>query len=169
MKKAVDDNKIFSAIFIELSKTFDCICPRLPPELKTKNQNWIFIQYVGENYFWCSSIAQRSILFNNFYRTYFWNMKVIVSIITQAILINNKLKFELHVGNRKWIVNKSLNALARLTNHMELHRMRILMNEFLKAQFNYCPIVLSFTLVPWIIKLIEFMNVVRESFIMRNV
>ena len=121
LKKAVDDNKIFSAIFIELSKTFDCICPRLPPELKTKNQNWIFIQYVGENYFWCSSIAQRSILFNNFYGTYFWNMKVIVSIITQAILINNKLKFELHVRNRKWIVNRKLNALARLTNYMELH------------------------------------------------
>ena len=36
------------------------------------------------------------------------------------------------------------NALARVTNYMELPKRRILMNAFFKVQFNYCPVVWMF-------------------------
>ena len=60
------------------------------------------------------------------------------------IVIDNKLKFELDFGNICQKANRKLNALARLTNYMELRKRRILMNAFFKAQFNYCPIVWMF-------------------------
>ena len=37
-----------------------------------------------------------------------------------GIVIDNKLKFELHIGNISQKTNQKLNALARLTNYMEL-------------------------------------------------
>ena len=55
-------------------------------------------------------------------------------------IIDNKIKFELHIGNIFQKTNRKLNALARLTNYMEPPKRRILMNVLFKAQFNYCPI-----------------------------
>ena len=57
-KKAVDSNKVF---LTGLSKAFDCIChdllvdSGLPSESKTKNKSWIFLQFMGEYYIWCST------------------------------------------------------------------------------------------------------------------
>ena len=61
-----------------------------------------------------------------------------------GIAIDNKLKFELYIGNICQKANRKLNALSRVTNYMELHKRRILMNAFFKAQFNYCPIIWMF-------------------------
>ena len=56
-----------------------------------------------------------------------------------GIVFDNKLKFDKHVENIFQKASKKLNALARVTNYMELPKRRILMNAFFKAQFNYCP------------------------------
>ena len=61
-----------------------------------------------------------------------------------GIVIDNKLKFELHIGNICQKANRKLNAPARLSNYMELPKKHILMNAFFKAQFNYCPVVWMF-------------------------
>ena len=60
------------------------------------------------------------------------------------LIIDNKIKFELHAGNICQKVNRKLNALARLTNYLEPPKRRILMNVLFKTQFNYCPIVWVF-------------------------
>ena len=61
-----------------------------------------------------------------------------------GIVLDNKLKFDKHVENICQKASKKLNALARVTNRMELPKRRILMNAFFKAQFNYCPAVWMF-------------------------
>ena len=61
-----------------------------------------------------------------------------------GIVLDNKLKFDKHVENICQKASKKLNALARVTNYMELPKRRILINMFLKAQFNYCPAVWMF-------------------------
>ena len=60
------------------------------------------------------------------------------------LIIDNKIKFELHAGNICQKVNRKLNALARLTNYLEPPKRRILMNVLFKTQFNYCPVVWVF-------------------------
>ena len=39
---------------------------------------------------------------------------------------------------------RKLTALSRITNYMELPKRHIFMNAFLKAPFNYCPIIWMF-------------------------
>ena len=60
------------------------------------------------------------------------------------LIIDNKIKFELHAGNICQKVNRKLNALARLTNYMEPPKRCILMNVLFKTQFNCCSIVWVF-------------------------
>ena len=61
-----------------------------------------------------------------------------------GVVFDNKLKFAIHVGNICQKANRKLNALARLTNFMELPKRRLLLNEFFKVQFDYCPVVWMF-------------------------
>ena len=61
-----------------------------------------------------------------------------------GIILDNQLKFDKHVENICQKASRQLNALARVTNYMELPKRRILMNAFFKAQFNYCPAVWMF-------------------------
>ena len=61
-----------------------------------------------------------------------------------GIVFDNKLKFDKHIENIFQKANRKLNALARVTNYMELPKRRILMNAFFKAQFNYCPVIWMF-------------------------
>ena len=59
-------------------------------------------------------------------------------------VLDNKLKFDIRVGNMFQKANRKLNTLARLTNCMELPKRCLLLNAFFKAQFNYCPVVWMF-------------------------
>ena len=61
-----------------------------------------------------------------------------------GIVLDNKLKFDKHVENICQKASKKLNALASVTNYIELHKRRILINAFFKAQFNYYPAVWIF-------------------------
>ena len=58
-----------------------------------------------------------------------------------GVHIDYKLKFDTHVETICEKAHRKLNALSRITNYMELPKRRILMNAFLKAQFNYCPVI----------------------------
>ena len=64
--------------------------------------------------------------------------------ILLGIVLDNKLKFDKHVENICQKASKKLNALARVTNYLELPKRRILMNAFFRVQFNYCPAVWMF-------------------------
>ena len=62
-----------------------------------------------------------------------------------GVVLDNKLKFDIQKsGNICQKANRKLNALARLTNYMELPKRRLLLNAFFKAQFNYCTVVWMF-------------------------
>ena len=61
-----------------------------------------------------------------------------------GININYKLKFHVYVGIIGQKANRKLNALAKITNYMELPKNRILMNAFFTIQFNYCPAIWMF-------------------------
>ena len=61
-----------------------------------------------------------------------------------GIILDNKLKFDKYVESICQKVSRKLNALARVTNYVELPKRRILMNAFFKPQFNYCPAVWMF-------------------------
>ena len=61
-----------------------------------------------------------------------------------GIVLDNKLKLDKHVESICQKASKKLNALARVTNYIELPRRLILMNAIFKAQFNYCPAVWMF-------------------------
>ena len=58
-----------------------------------------------------------------------------------GIILKNQLKFDQHVENICQKASRKLNAIAKVTNYMELPKRRILINAFCKAQFNYCPAV----------------------------
>ena len=60
------------------------------------------------------------------------------------IQIDYKLKFDVHVETICKKAHRTLSALSRIINYMELPKRRILMNAFFKAQFNYCPIIWMF-------------------------
>ena len=63
--------------------------------------------------------------------------------MTKIIRYNfdNNLKFNEHMEKICQKANRKLNALARVTNYIELPKRRILMNAFFKAQLNYCPVI----------------------------
>ena len=48
-------------------------------------------------------------------------------------VFDNKLKFDKHIENICQKANRKLNALARVTNYMELTKKRTLMNAVFKA------------------------------------
>ena len=50
-----------------------------------------------------------------------------------SIVFVNKLKFHRHIENIYQKPNRKLNALARMTNYMELPEKRTLMNAFFKT------------------------------------
>ena len=58
-----------------------------------------------------------------------------------GINIKAKLKLHVHVGIIVQKPNRKLNALAKITNYMELRKNGILMNASFTIQFNYCPAI----------------------------
>ena len=61
-----------------------------------------------------------------------------------VVVLENKLKYDKHIENICQKANRKLNAVATVTNYMELPKRCILMTAFFKAQFSYCPIVSMF-------------------------
>ena len=61
-----------------------------------------------------------------------------------GITLDSELKFEEHVNKICNIVNKKLNALHRIGNHMSLDKQKMLLRGFIESQFSYCPLIWMF-------------------------
>ena len=61
-----------------------------------------------------------------------------------GITFDKKLSFRKHVEDLCKKANQKLHALARLFIYIDPIKLEILMNSFIKSQFNYCPLVWVF-------------------------
>ena len=61
-----------------------------------------------------------------------------------GITIDNKLDFNEHVSKLCNKASTKLHALARISNFMNPHKLRILIKTFFESQFSYCPLVWMF-------------------------
>ena len=66
------------------------------------------------------------------------------SVTLLGIEIDNKLSFEDHVSYLCRKANNQLNAISRLKRYMGTNEKEILINSFVYANFNYCPLVWHF-------------------------
>ena len=62
-----------------------------------------------------------------------------------GIKIDNKLKFDLHIDDLCKKSSAQLNALLRLKSFLNCNTRQILIQSFIYANFNYCPIVWHFS------------------------
>ena len=61
-----------------------------------------------------------------------------------GITIDNKLNFKENLTNICKKVSNKLHALARVSNYMWMHKLRIIMKALIESQFQYCPLVWMF-------------------------
>ena len=66
------------------------------------------------------------------------------SVSLLGVLIDNKLDFSSHVNLLLKRGNQKLHALARISKYVSQKKLKLIMNTFLKSQFNYCPLVWMF-------------------------
>ena len=92
----------------------------------------------GKNHVLLSSNIQRVVPFDNVQITSSLNEKLI------GITFDLKLKFEEHISKICNIVNKKLNALHRIANHMSLDKRKMLLTAFIESQFSYCLLIWMF-------------------------
>ena len=64
--------------------------------------------------------------------------------ILLGILIDSNLTFEEHINNVCQKVSQKLNALARISNYMDIQKGRTIMKSFITSQFSYCPLIWMF-------------------------
>ena len=58
-----------------------------------------------------------------------------------GVTIDNNLNFEKHINNICDKASQKLNALARVSSYMDLHKRKLIMKAFIHSQFGYCPLV----------------------------
>ena len=58
-----------------------------------------------------------------------------------SITLDSELKFEGHINKICNIVNRKLNALHCITNHISLGKQKMLLRAFIESQFSYCPLI----------------------------
>ena len=73
------------------------------------------------------------------------NIKVVSSVESLGIQIDDKLNFNLHISNICRSAANQLNALIRLKRFLDFKEKRILINSYFMANFNYCPLVWMFS------------------------
>ena len=61
-----------------------------------------------------------------------------------GVTIDSNLSFNKHVNNLCKKASAKLNALARISNYMDLPKRRIIMKSFITSQFSYCPLIWMF-------------------------
>ena len=62
-----------------------------------------------------------------------------------GITSDSEWKFEEHISKICNIVNKKLNALDRIANHINLDKQKMLLKGFIESQFSYyCPLIWMF-------------------------
>ena len=58
-----------------------------------------------------------------------------------GVKFDSKLKFDQHITDLCRRASRKICAIARMTPFMNLSKRSLLMNSFLKTQFNYCPLI----------------------------
>ena len=61
-----------------------------------------------------------------------------------GVTFYKKVSFKKHFEDLSKKANQKLHALARLSNYIDPIKSEILMNSFIRSQFNYCPLVWMF-------------------------
>ena len=61
-----------------------------------------------------------------------------------GVKIDNKLDFNEHVSSICKQTGIKLHALARISQFMNQHKLKILMKAFIESQFGYCPLIWMF-------------------------
>ena len=61
-----------------------------------------------------------------------------------GIVIDSNLIFEDHVSKICKKASQKLNALARVSSYMDIHKKKLLMKSFITSQFGYCPLIWMF-------------------------
>ena len=62
-----------------------------------------------------------------------------------GVKIDNKLNFDLHINDKCKTASGQLNALLRLEPLLDFNAKNILIQSFIYANFNYCPIIWHFS------------------------
>ena len=57
------------------------------------------------------------------------------------ITVDNKLSFEPHLNKICKKVSQKLYALARISTHISLKKLGMIMREFIISRYSYCPLV----------------------------
>ena len=81
------------------------------------------------------------------------NIKVVSSVELFGIQIDDKLNFNLHIGNIFRSPADKLNVLIRLKRFLRFKGKGILINSYFMANFNYCPLVWMFSSTSWLKKI----------------
>ena len=58
-----------------------------------------------------------------------------------GVHFDNRLTFDYHISGLCKKASKKINALARVSQYMNLSKRKILMNAFFDSQFKYCPFI----------------------------
>ena len=61
-----------------------------------------------------------------------------------VVTIENELKFDQHNSRLGKSAGRQLNVLFRLKNYLNYEQKQVLIESFIQASFNYCPIVWDF-------------------------
>ena len=64
--------------------------------------------------------------------------------ILLGVSIDSNLSFSNYVENLCKKTSAKLNALARISNYMDLQKRRLIMKAFITSQFSYCPLIWMF-------------------------
>ena len=133
-----DDNTLFSC-----DKTFDLIYQSLKIDF-TILKKWYFDNYLVLNADKCHFMTIGP--GNNCF-----DFQVDDTIIKNSqeekilgVIIDNELNFQSHINSICKKANQKLNALFRISNNMMPSQRNILIDTYIKSQFNYCPLIWMF-------------------------
>ena len=66
------------------------------------------------------------------------------SVTLLGVTIDSKLDFSEHIVSLLKKGNQKLHALARISKYVSQDKLKLIMNTFIKSQFNYCPLLWMF-------------------------
>ena len=133
---ANDQNKVFGAVLIDLSKAFDCSSTEII-------FTWLPINQMVGNANKCQLITNQK---NNLLSLKIGNDRLVnrETVKVLGITFDNHLTFKTHVRQLCKIANQKVGALNRLSPFLSTTKKRLLMNAFFKCQFSYCPLIWMF-------------------------
>ena len=124
----------------EINKTVEALIEKLTEDVTVLNI-WFENNYMKSNDDKCKLITTKE---NTSVKIGNDIIKSSNSVKLLGITIDNKLNFKEHLTNICKKVSNKLHGLARVSNYMSTHKLRIIMKAFIESQFQYCPLVWMF-------------------------